>query len=94
MGNESNARRYYRIELSGWGLDQSFFVEQTTLLWCQDGDKSVALHRELADGAIVFRKGGGEPVAPVSKPSRKRAMMPQRSSSGDSGAAVGGASGE
>jgi ATP-dependent Clp protease ATP-binding subunit ClpC len=47
-----------------------------------------------ADDKIVFRKGGGSPEAPVSKPTRKKAMMPQRTASGDTGAAAGGASAE
>jgi hypothetical protein len=54
MGNSFNDSGDYRIEISGWGLDNSFFVERTDLLWTADGEKQVQLHRELAEGAVVF----------------------------------------
>lgn len=44
----------YRVEISGWGLDSAFFVEQTDLLWTTSGDKRIQLHRALPQGAIVF----------------------------------------
>ena len=44
----------YRIEISGWGLDNSFFAERTDLLWTTGGEKQVQLHRALPEGAIVF----------------------------------------
>ena len=44
----------YRIEVSGWGLDNSFFVESTDLLWTPNGDKKLKLHRAVAEGAVVF----------------------------------------
>ncbi len=44
----------YRIEISGWGLDNSFFAERTDLQWTGDGEKQVRLHRVLPEGAIVF----------------------------------------
>jgi hypothetical protein len=44
----------YRIEVSGWGLDKNFFVEQTDLDWAQDGEKTVWLHHELPEGGVVF----------------------------------------
>ena len=60
----------YRIEVSGWGLDGSFFVEKTDLLWSQNGDKQVQLHRALGEGAIIFVRlltsvsvDGSSPVA-------------------------------
>ena len=54
MGNSFNSSGDYRIEISGWGLDNSFFAERTDLLWTADGEKQVQLHRELPEGAIVF----------------------------------------
>lgn len=54
MDTENNFPGNYRIEVSGWGLDQNFFLEQTNLLWSLDGEKSVRLHRELIEGAMVF----------------------------------------
>jgi hypothetical protein len=54
MGNSFNPSGEYRIEISGWGLDNSFFAERTDLLWTADGEKQVQLHRALPEGAIVF----------------------------------------
>jgi hypothetical protein len=44
----------YRIEVSGWGLDDIFFVEKTELLWSQAGEKYILLHRALPEGAMIF----------------------------------------
>ena len=54
MGNSFNSSGDYRIEISGWGLDNSFFAERTELLWTADGNKQVQVHRALPEGAIVF----------------------------------------
>jgi hypothetical protein len=54
MGDSNNTRGDYRIEISGWGLDNSFFTEDAELLWTRDGEKQVQLHRALAEGSIVF----------------------------------------
>ena len=54
MDNEINRPGSYRIEVSGWGLDQIFFVEQTDLLWSHGSEKRVALHHTLPEGAIIF----------------------------------------
>lgn len=44
----------FRIEISGWGLDNNFFAERTELLWTADGEKHVQLHHALPEGAMVF----------------------------------------
>ena len=44
----------YRVEVSGWDSSQSFFVEKSELEWNDEGEKHVALGRELRDGAILF----------------------------------------
>ena len=44
----------YRIEVSGWGLDNNFFTESTDLLWTPNGDKKLKLHRALGEGSVVF----------------------------------------
>lgn len=54
MDEQLNQQRNYRIEVSGWGLDNTFFVEMTNLHWLQDGGKQVRMHRALFEGAIVF----------------------------------------
>jgi len=48
----------------------------------------------VKDGVLVFTKGAGSPEAPVSKPARKRAMMPQRSGTKEGGSAGRGAATE
>lgn len=54
MGNTFNSPGDYRIEVSGWGLDNGFFLERTDLLWTNNGEKQLQLHRALPEGAIVF----------------------------------------
>ena len=54
MSQSFNSPDDFRIEISGWGLDNSFFAERTELLWTADGEKHVQLHRALPEGAIVF----------------------------------------
>ena len=54
MGNTLKSPGDYRIEVSGWGLDNSFFAERTDLLWTDGGEKQVQLHRALPEGATVF----------------------------------------
>jgi len=54
MRNSFNSSGDYRIEISGWGLDNSFFAERTELLWTAGDEKQVQLRRELAEGAVVF----------------------------------------
>lgn len=54
LGNSLNAPGECRIEISGWGADNSFFVERTELLWAGAGEKHVQLPRCLPEGAMVF----------------------------------------
>lgn len=44
----------YRIEISGWGLNNVFFVEKTDLQWTEGEEKKLRLHHALPDGAIIF----------------------------------------
>lgn len=54
MSHSFNSPADFRIEVSGWGQDNKFFVEKADLLWAPDGEKSVQLHRALPEGVIVF----------------------------------------
>jgi hypothetical protein len=57
MISMNDALRYpgnYRVEVSGWGLDNTFFAEMTELLWSEGGGKQVRLHRALPSGTIIF----------------------------------------
>jgi len=56
MTNTFNSPGTYRIEVSGWGLDNCFFDEKTEMLWSQTGDKYVLLHRTLLEGAMIFAR--------------------------------------
>jgi hypothetical protein len=44
----------YRIEVSGWGLNDAFFVEKTDLHWTEGGDKKLLLHHAVPEGAVIF----------------------------------------
>ena len=44
----------YRVEVSGWGLNDAFFVEKTDLVWTRGGEKKLLLRHSLASGAIIF----------------------------------------
>jgi hypothetical protein len=44
----------YWVEVSGWGLDASFFVEKTDLYWDPNGDKKMSLHHAVPEGTIIF----------------------------------------
>ena len=44
----------YRVEVSGWDKNQSFFVEKSELEWSEDSGKQLSLTRAIPDGAIVF----------------------------------------
>jgi len=70
MSDAINCPGEFRIEISGWGLDNGFFAERTELRWTTDGEKHVQLHRALPEGAIVFLRllaseptSGSVPVA-------------------------------
>ena len=53
-GNSFHALGEYRIEISGWSADNSFFVERANLLWRADGERQVHLLCELREGAMIF----------------------------------------
>lgn len=44
----------YRVEISGWDEDESFFVEKSSLAGDELMGKHVALEHRITDGAIVF----------------------------------------
>ena len=54
MSNETNSPSRFLVEVSGWGSDDSFFVENTDLIWSGTGDKRLLLHRVLPQGALIF----------------------------------------
>lgn len=44
----------YRVEVSGWDVAESFFVEKVTLELTQSGERVVHLRHPLREGLIVF----------------------------------------
>ena len=48
------ASSHYSVEVSGWDVSESFFVETCELEWNEQSGKCVALRRMLPKGAHVF----------------------------------------
>jgi hypothetical protein len=44
----------YRVEVSGWDVAESFFVEKATLELSQQGDRIVHLRRPVREGLLLF----------------------------------------
>ena len=51
---EQTATNVYRVEVSGWDVNRTFFVENSQLEWTEETGKQVTLHRGLGDGAVIF----------------------------------------
>jgi hypothetical protein len=56
---ETIAETTYPIEISGWDMDENFFVERTALEW-SESEKKVCLQHALRKGALVFVQLLGE----------------------------------
>jgi hypothetical protein len=48
------ASSHYSVEVSGWDVSESFFVEACELEWNEQSGKCIALRRMLPKGAHVF----------------------------------------
>jgi hypothetical protein len=68
MGDAGSGSSEYRIEVSGWGLDDCFFVEKTDLVWTETGEKKLLLRHCLPEGAIIFVRLLGNDTALGSVP--------------------------
>jgi hypothetical protein len=44
----------YRVEVSGWDFEKSYFVEKSDLEWNELTGKDVILSREIPDGSLIF----------------------------------------
>jgi hypothetical protein len=51
---EGPVTNLYRVEVSGWDDNKTFFVENSELEWADDSGKQVTLNRGLTDGAVIF----------------------------------------
>jgi hypothetical protein len=54
MVDTANLSGNYRIEVSGWGLNDAFFVEKTELQWTEGADKKLLLRHAVPEGAVIF----------------------------------------
>jgi hypothetical protein len=43
----------YRVETSGWDVDENFFVEKTDLEWTEE-EKTIHLQHPVRKGTVVF----------------------------------------
>lgn len=44
----------YRVEISGWDLNEQFFVERAALEWSVGEQTTVLIHRRARQGALLF----------------------------------------
>jgi hypothetical protein len=81
IGNSFNAPGDYRIEVSGWGADNSFFVERADLVWTAAGEKQICLLHELPEGAVLFARSISNETSNASVPVafRARTVIPTES---------------
>ncbi len=49
-----NQLSVYRVEISGWDLNEQFFVERAALEWSIGEQKTVLIHRRARQGALLF----------------------------------------
>ena len=66
-GARENESSGYRVEVSGWDLEERFFVEKSTLVWSERSGKTVALK---TTGMAALAAQSGIPVA------AQRAVLP------------------
>ena len=53
MNAQVMAPTSYRVETSGWDVDENFFVEKTDLEWTEE-EKTIHLQHPVRKGAVVF----------------------------------------
>ncbi|GAC1618957.1 MAG: hypothetical protein NVS9B13_07530 [Candidatus Acidiferrum sp.] len=44
----------YRVEVSGWDLNETFFVENSAVCWDESAGKQVALNHMVDAGSMLF----------------------------------------
>lgn len=78
--NSFNAPGNYRIEVSGWGVDNSFFVERANLVWKAGGEKQIRLRHKLPEGAMLFARSiSSDPNLSVPVAFTARSVIPTES---------------
>lgn len=52
--HQQTATNLYRVEVSGWDDNKTFFVENSHLEWTENSGKQLTLNRGLSSGAVIF----------------------------------------
>ena len=69
------AATQYPVEVSGWDTEHNFFVENTTLEWCETNGRTVLVRRRLQQGALVFVRLAGRLQTAYPLPYRVKAIQ-------------------
>jgi hypothetical protein len=64
----------YRVEISGWDLDEKFFVEMTDLEWSEE-KKSVHMRHSIRQGTVLFVRLLGNSAGSVVYPVAYRSVQ-------------------
>lgn len=72
----------YRIEVSGWDKNDSFFVESADLEWSEESGKRVRMLHDVRNGAVVFVRLVQGPIPANSYPVPYQVEAVQTSSNG------------
>jgi hypothetical protein len=54
LSGQTVASGLYFVEVSGWDIDEVFFVEKSAIEWDEDDEKRVKLRRPLRKGSLIF----------------------------------------
>ncbi len=54
MDLEMNHPDSYRVEVSGWGAKENFFIEKSVLQWKAEDKKLISLREEVSAGCVLF----------------------------------------
>ena len=54
MNSQREEENDYRVEVSGWDVTESFFVEKTALRWGRQGGKEICVQSPLRQGSVIF----------------------------------------
>lgn len=72
----------YRVEVSGWDLNEKFFVERTTLRWAEGEEMKVQIRKRVRMGALVFIRLMENPVSSGNFPVAYRARQARERENG------------
>jgi hypothetical protein len=67
MSTELLAPPSFKVEISGWDLNEDFFVEKTELEWTEEV-KTIHVQHSVQQGTLVFIRLMGSSIVEVSCP--------------------------